>query len=137
MSSASRNRPSQSFGKMAKKDTDHSTSARDGAGSGPGNRSRAPVLSGTPVGADHRNDGGAEPERQRDQDVFKTGSERVADRGFLARLARNAGEQDHRKVGNHHVDQAGHADLEAVGKGGQRGVTPRKVSVTSDRRERR
>jgi hypothetical protein len=48
------------------------------------------------------------------RDVFETGSERVANCGFLAQLARNAGEQDHREIGDYYVKQPGHADLEDV-----------------------
>ena len=59
------------------------------------------ILSGAPVGPHHRNDRRAEAESQGDQDVFKTGSERVADRGLLAELTCNAGEQDHGEIGDH------------------------------------
>src|SRR6185295_20025785 len=95
-------------------DPDHRASGRDGASSGPGDLSGAAVLPGAPVGPHHSNDGCTEPERQWDQDVFETGSERVANCGFLAQLARNAGEQDHREIGDYYVKQPGHADLEDV-----------------------
>src|SRR5215510_13951692 len=93
---------------------DHRARGCDGAGSDPGDRSGAPVLSGAPVGPHHSNDRSTEPERQWDQNVLETGSERVADGGFLAQLARNTGEQDHREIGDYDVEQPWHANLENV-----------------------
>ncbi len=73
------------------------------------------ILPGAPVGADHRDDGGAETECQRDQDVFEARAHRVADRHLSPQVAGDPGQQHDREVGDDHIDQSRHADLEDFG----------------------
>jgi hypothetical protein len=69
-----------------------------------------------PIRADHRDDRGAEAERQRLQDVFQTCSDCVTDCRFASQLTGYTRKRYDGQVGDCRVYQAGHADLEDIGK---------------------
>ena len=93
----------------------------DGAGQHGGHRgarphdaTRACVLSGTDVGTDHRHQRRAQPEHERDLQIFQARADAVAGERVAAEGAHQAGEDHDRQVGLDGVERAGRAHAQDV-----------------------
>ena len=84
-------------------------------GSGPGHPPGARALAGAEVGPDHRDQGGAEAEDQRDQEVLETHTHAVAREREGAEGPDQGREQDDGQVRHDVVDEARRADAQDLG----------------------
>src|SRR5260370_29468745 len=87
---------------------DRSAHHRDRRRAGPRDLAGTAILLRAPVRPNHRDDRGAEAERDRLHDVFEARAHRVAEPGVAPQLSGDSRQHDDRESGDAYVDQARH-----------------------------